>query len=115
MIESTQPLDTADLTTAGEVTRIAEFELAPGKAGKFHYHSAVAERCFCLQGQLQINIANEFVHALSPGTGLEIAPGVWHQVCNTGNALCRYRVVQYGGSYDFVTQRQHRIRPPEAS
>ncbi|HBZ29150.1 MAG TPA: hypothetical protein DEO56_00895 [Nitrosomonas nitrosa] len=36
--------------------RVIEFLLAPESRGAWHYHSHLSETCYCLKGQLSIDI-----------------------------------------------------------
>ena len=83
--------------------RVAEFEIDPKEKGIFHYHSEIMEYCYCIKGQLSIDIENsEQSIVLLPGEKIEIPLGVVHRVNNDTNSIGRYLVVQGVGSYDFI-------------
>lgn len=96
------PSDTLRVLVDTPDVRVAEFSLSPGEAGDSHYHSAVKEYCYCMEGSLAINLQSGPRQNLAPGEKLEIQAGVPHQVVNTGAATCRYLVIQGVGAFDYV-------------
>jgi mannose-6-phosphate isomerase-like protein (cupin superfamily) len=82
--------------------RIAEFEMAPATQGPRHYHSKVSESCICLAGQLLVHSADGSRRMLEPGERMEVPAREIHRLVNAGAEPCRYLVIQYGGTYDFI-------------
>lgn len=82
---------------------VAEFEMLPGAIGERHYHSKVSEYCICLIGQLHIKTEDEVVHVLSEGNMITIEANSPNQLLNPTTSVCKYDVIQSGGSYDFIT------------
>jgi quercetin dioxygenase-like cupin family protein len=83
-------------------TRVAEFSLEANQAGQWHYHSAVGEYCYCLDGVVVIEQQGRQALALQPGEKVKIAVGDIHRVCNLVAQSCRYLVIQGVGTYDFL-------------
>ena len=83
-------------------TRVAEFSLEANQVGQWHYHSAVAEYCYCLDGMVVIEQQGKQSLTLKPGEKVEIALGEVHRVCNPLAQQCRYLVIQGVGTYDFL-------------
>ena len=83
--------------------RVVEFSLSPGKSCAQHFHSHILEYCYCLQGQLSVDINDkQSTVVLNPGEKVEIAPRVVHSLRNETHQVSRYLVVQGVGEYDFV-------------
>ncbi|MEE9423380.1 MAG: cupin domain-containing protein [Methylococcales bacterium] len=83
-------------------TRVAEFSLAANQAGEWHYHSAVVEYCYCLDGVIAVEQQGKQSLALKPGEKVEIVVGNVHRVCNVEAQPCRYLIIQGVGTYDFL-------------
>jgi quercetin dioxygenase-like cupin family protein len=93
--------EVATLVNANGV-RVAEFEIDPNSDGAWHHHSQLSEHCYCLRGQIAVEIAGcETVH-LQAGERCEIPAGIRHRLINKGDQVCGYLVVQGTGAYDFV-------------
>lgn len=98
----TEPSDTPRVLVDTTDVRVAEFSLPPGQEGDGHYHSAVTEHCYCLEGSLAVVLRGGQQRILAPGEKLEIQAEVPHQIINTGTATCRYLVVQAVGEFDYI-------------
>ncbi len=82
--------------------RVIEFLLAPESRGPWHYHSHLSESCYCLKGQLSVDIKGSKTAILRPGEKCEVAAGIRHSVYNEVQIPCIFLVVQGIGQYDFV-------------
>jgi quercetin dioxygenase-like cupin family protein len=82
--------------------RVVLLTLGPGEAVPWHWHTAVSDEIFCLEGTLEVEarVPRER-HVLAPGERCSVAPKRAHVVRNAGDGLCRYLIVQGGGAYDF--------------
>ncbi len=83
--------------------RIVEYTLRPGDGNPWHYHSEVSDRVYCLEGSIGVNIQQPAEkHVLRPGESYEVAPNTVHYVCNAGDRVSRYLLIQALGKYDFI-------------
>lgn len=79
------------------------FTLAPGEAIPWHFHSAVTDWYFVLEGMLSIETrAPADRQLLAVGSMYSIAPKAAHLVANRSDADTRFLLVQGVGSYDFL-------------
>jgi mannose-6-phosphate isomerase-like protein (cupin superfamily) len=78
------------------------FMLAPGDVIPWHFHSAVADVFFVLDGELTVETrAPDDWRALGVGQRHRVNPGHAHQTSNRGAHDCRFLIVQGVGKYDF--------------
>ncbi len=82
--------------------RVVEFALSPNSSGAWHHHSEMVEHCYCLNGNLIIEIAGAEAVNLRPGKRYELPAGVKHRIRNDGNHTAIFLVVQGIGEYDFI-------------
>lgn len=82
--------------------RVVEFLLAPESRGAWHYHSQISESCYCLQGQLSVDIEGNKSLTLVSGEKCQIVEGIRHSVFNITQTPCSFLVIQGVGEYDFV-------------
>ena len=76
--------------------------LAPGSATPWHFHTAVTDNIFCLEGEIEVGLRDpDRTETLRPGGRQEISPGRVHRVVNHGDRALRYLLVQATGPYDF--------------
>jgi quercetin dioxygenase-like cupin family protein len=79
------------------------FTLAPGETIPWHFHSAVTDWYFVLEGTLSIETRAPADHRdLVVGESYRIAPKTAHLVSNRSEADARFLLVQGVGSYDFL-------------
>lgn len=79
------------------------FTLAPGETIPWHFHSAVTDWYFVLEGALSIETrAPADHHELIVGECYHIAPKTAHVVSNRSEADTRFLLVQGVGPYDFL-------------
>ncbi|MCZ6663684.1 MAG: cupin domain-containing protein, partial [Gammaproteobacteria bacterium] len=75
---------------------------APGQYIPWHYHSAIVDQFFCLEGDLNVETrAPKDVHTLAPGGEYAVPARVAHRVKNDGSSRCRFVLVQGVGAYDY--------------
>ena len=107
-----------DLVVAGPGFQVREFTVAPGEEVPWHYHTAVTDWCYCLEGVVAAQTRDGADPAavttarLAPGQSCRIPAGTVHRLTSGGESLCRYLLVQAGSPYDFnaVPDAQ---RPPK--
>ena len=79
------------------------FTLAPGEVIPWHFHSAVTDWYFVLEGSLSVETrAPADSQLLTVGRMYSIAPKTAHLVANRSDADTRFLLVQGVGRYDFV-------------
>jgi quercetin dioxygenase-like cupin family protein len=79
------------------------FTLAPGETIPWHFHSAVTDWYFVLEGRLSIETrAPGDRQLLTVGSTYKIAPKTAHLVANRSDADTRFLLVQGVGRYDFL-------------
>ena len=79
------------------------FTLAPGETIPWHFHSAVTDWYFVLEGALSIETrALADRRELAVGESYHIAPKTAHLVSNRSDTDTRFLLVQGVGSYDFL-------------
>ena len=83
--------------------RITELQISPSQQVPWHYHSAVQDTFYVLQGQLRLFLRDpkEAVQ-LGPGDTYSVRPGRPHLVTNGGDASATFLVLQGIGEYDYV-------------
>ncbi len=83
--------------------RVVEYVLGADDSLSWHFHSAVSDRFYCLEGLISVEIRDPaqkiFLH---PGETFAVPSGVVHRSRNAGNGISRYLLVQGVGRYDFV-------------
>ena len=79
------------------------FTLAPGEVIPWHFHSAVTDWYFVLEGSLSIETRTPAdSQLLTVGRMYSIAPKTAHLVANRSDTDTRFLLVQGVGRYDFV-------------
>jgi quercetin dioxygenase-like cupin family protein len=79
------------------------FTLAPGETIPWHFHSAVTDWYFVLEGMLSIETrAPADRRELAVGGTYNIAPKTAHLISNRSEADTRFLLVQGVGPYDFL-------------
>jgi quercetin dioxygenase-like cupin family protein len=76
--------------------------LSAGQGTPWHFHSAVTDDVFCLEGELEVACRGpDEVSRLCPGERVRVTPGRVHRVVNRTHGSLRYLLVQATGPYDF--------------
>jgi quercetin dioxygenase-like cupin family protein len=79
------------------------FTLAPGEEIPWHFHSAVTDWYFVLEGALSIETrAPADSRLLTVGERYHIPPKTAHLIANRSDADARFLLVQGVGVYDFL-------------
>jgi quercetin dioxygenase-like cupin family protein len=82
--------------------RVVVLTLGPGEEVPWHWHSAVSDEIFCLEGVVEVETrAPRGLHRLAAGERCSVAPKRAHLVRNAGERAARYLIVQGVGRYDF--------------
>ena len=87
----------------GRDVQVRLFTLAPGETIPWHFHSAVTDWYFVLEGALSIETRAPADHREpTVGESYHIAPKTAHLVSNRSKADTRFLLVQGVGPYDFL-------------
>jgi quercetin dioxygenase-like cupin family protein len=79
------------------------FTLAPGETIPWHFHSAVTDWYFVLEGALSIETRGPAdQRLLSVGGNFRIPPKTAHLIANRSDADTRFLLVQGVGPYNFL-------------
>jgi quercetin dioxygenase-like cupin family protein len=79
------------------------FTLAPGETIPWHFHSAVTDWYFVLEGALSIETRAPAAQCgLAVGESYHISPKTAHQIANRSDRDTRFLLVQGVGPYDFL-------------
>jgi quercetin dioxygenase-like cupin family protein len=90
-------LQTADV-------RVVEYVLRPGDARSWHYHSAVSDTFYCLEGLIGIETRQPSADViLRPGEKHSVPVKVVHHARNAAAGQSRYLLLQGVGTYDYNT------------
>ena len=105
---SEKPYEVQKITVvaAGPDFQVREFEVAVGEEVPKHYHTAMTDWCYCLEGTVAAELeepgsATLQRLVLNVGESCRIDAGIVHRLSNGGSDRCRYLLVQAGGKYDF--------------
>jgi quercetin dioxygenase-like cupin family protein len=92
-----------DPVAVGSDVQARLFTLAPGETIPWHFHSAVTDWYFVLEGKLSIETrAPAARRDLAVGETHRIAPKTAHLISNRSEADTRFLLVQGVGPYDFL-------------
>jgi len=83
----------AETVAAAKDLRVRLFTLAPGQLIPWHFHSAIADEFFVLDGELTVETRAPTIDRVNAGHV--------HQTSNRGTRDCRFLIVQGVGKYDF--------------
>jgi quercetin dioxygenase-like cupin family protein len=93
-----------ELVAIGSDVQARVFTLAPGEAIPWHFHSAVTDWYFVLEGALSIETRAPADRQLIEVGGTDsIPPKTAHLIANRSDADTRFLLVQGVGTYDFLT------------
>ena len=82
----------------GASLSVIEERMPPAAFEQRHVHQQSRQFFYVLEGELTIEVEGT-EHILQPRNGLEIAPGMAHQVKNLSNAEARFLVVSQPPSH----------------
>lgn len=83
--------------------RVVEYVLGADDSLSWHFHSAVTDRFYCLEGLICVEIRDPAQSVLlHPGETFTVPSGRVHRSRNAVNGVSRYLLVQGVGRYDFV-------------
>jgi quercetin dioxygenase-like cupin family protein len=98
---------------AGEDVQARLFTLAPGEAIPWHFHSAVTDWYFVLEGVLSVETRAPSDRRLLPvGASHQIPPKTAHLIANLSTGDTRFLLLQGVGAYDFLRVGDEPEAPP---
>ena len=77
---------------------VIEERMPPATAEQRHFHTRARQFFYVLEGELTMELAGG-LHRLTPGQGLEIAPGEPHQAMNQADHDVRFMVISQPPSH----------------
>lgn len=106
--ENTRPWETeyeieaTDILAETPDLRVLKITLAPGQSIPWHYHTAIVDQFYCIEGDLRVETkGGRQVFELTAGDECQVEPKTAHFVSNNTRSRCRFLLVQGVGSYDF--------------
>ena len=83
--------------------RVRILTLAQGQCVPWHYHSAITDTFFCMEGPMLVQTrATRASHTLQPGESCAVAPMTAHYVSGVDHKPAKFMIVQGEGTYDYV-------------
>ena len=83
--------------------RISELQIGPRQQVPWHYHTAVQDTFYVLEGKLRLFLRDPKEEIrLAPGETYAVRPGRPHLVTNGGDRSATFLVLQGIGEYDYV-------------
>jgi quercetin dioxygenase-like cupin family protein len=96
------------IVALGSDVQVKEFTLGPGEEVPWHRHSQMFDIFYCLEGRLDIDLAEvesgEHLAGLSlkVSESAKVEAGTAHRPHNSGPGICRFLLVQGIGKYDYI-------------
>lgn len=86
--------------------RITELQIGPAQEVPWHYHTAVQDTFYVLEGRIRVQAREpEQEMVLAPGETFAVLARRPHRVTNAGAGSAVFLVLQGIGTYDFVPMR----------
>lgn len=83
--------------------RISELQISPTQCVPWHFHSAIQDTFYVLEGFIEIALRNpEAGIRLGPGDTVSVEPMRPHRVTNVGTGSATFLILQGIGEYDYV-------------
>ena len=100
--EPNYSVKSAETVAAGKDIRVRLFTLAPGEVIPWHFHTAIADEFFVLDGELTVETRTpDDYRVLSVGERYRVDAQHPHKTSNREAHDCRFLIVQGVGKYDF--------------
>ena len=85
----------------GSDVGVQERTLEPGQAIPWHYHTAITDTTYCIEGIVQIELLGPPERVLlNTGESHAVPTNRPHRITSHGNRACRFLLVQGVGTYD---------------
>ena len=104
MADQAAPYAVAAIETvaATDDLQVRHFTMGIGETIPWHFHSAVTDWYFCLEGRLRVETrAPRRTVRMTAGQSCTVPVKTAHRVANDGETACRFLLVQGVGPYDF--------------
>jgi quercetin dioxygenase-like cupin family protein len=83
--------------------RISELQISPTQNVPWHYHTAIRDTFYVLEGQVEVSLRDpDETVRLGPGGTYTVEAGRPHRVDNAGVGSATFLVLQGIGEYDYV-------------
>jgi quercetin dioxygenase-like cupin family protein len=83
--------------------RAKRFTLAVGQEIPWHYHNAITDWFYCLEGTLRVETrAPRGERLMTAGGNCHVPARTAHRVSNAGGTRCEFLILQGVGTYDYV-------------
>ena len=83
--------------------RISELQISPKQQVPWHYHTAVQDTFYVLEGRIRLFLLDPKEEIrLEPGESYAVRPGRPHLVTNGSDTSATFLVLQGIGEYDYV-------------
>jgi mannose-6-phosphate isomerase-like protein (cupin superfamily) len=83
--------------------RITELQISPRQRVPWHYHTAIQDTFYILEGQIRLFLRDPKEEVrLGPGETYAVRPSRPHLVINGGETSATFLVLQGIGEYDYV-------------
>lgn len=108
------------IVALGSDVQVKEFTLGPGEEVPWHHHSQMFDIFYCLEGHLDIDLAEvELGHrpaglSLKVGESAKVEAGTAHRPHNSGPGICRFLLIQGVGKYDYIPYQGLRQQEKES-
>ena len=88
-------------SATGSDVRVQERTLAPGQEIPWHYHTAITDKTYCIEGTVQIEMLGPAERVLlAAGESHAVPTNRPHRITPHGDYPCRFLLVQGVGKYD---------------
>jgi quercetin dioxygenase-like cupin family protein len=85
----------------GSDVGVQERTLEPGQAIPWHYHTAITDTTYCIEGTVEIELLGPRERVLlATGESHAVPMNRPHRITPYGNKACRFLLVQGVGKYD---------------
>ena len=100
--ETEYEIEATDILAETLDLRVLKITLAAGQSIPWHYHTAIVDQFYCLEGDLKVETkGGRQAFTLAAGDECQIKAKAAHFVSNNGLSRCRFLLVQGVGAYDF--------------
>ena len=90
-----------NVVARGSDVQVQERTLAPGDQIPWHYHTAITDTTFCIEGVVQIDLLGPAEQVLlTTGQSHSVPTNRPHRITPHGDRPCHFLLVQGVGKYD---------------
>jgi quercetin dioxygenase-like cupin family protein len=93
----------SEVIVSGQDVQARVMTLAPEQIIPWHYHSAITDHYFVLNGTLTIETRDpDTTYTLGVGERHQLTPRTAHLLSNRGSVDCQFLLLQGVGRYDWI-------------